>query len=144
MPYMQLPQIDDRKSEKMAVLLTAENMGGLLLVAGPVYLATSGWNFLPRIVAILLAAVLGVVLTMPLGGMALYARLGWALRGMLYQATSSTDLLPSDLPGAAQRTQRGVVLPVDGVARIVQRDDLAVLLTSPPRPQPLHSEEGAV
>jgi hypothetical protein len=130
MSYVQLPQIDDRKSEKMAVLLTAENMAGLLLVAGPVYLATTGWGFLPRIVALVLAAVVGVTLTLSVGGMPLYARLLWQLRGVIWQHVQGGDIHPEALPGAVQRSERGVVLPVQGVARVVHR--------VPPQPPQSH------
>jgi hypothetical protein len=119
--YVQLPQIDDRKSEKLAVLLSAENMGGLLLCAGPAYLLTTGWDFLPRIVLLVVAALLGVALTVRVGGMALYARLLWQLRGVVWLYLKGEDVLPEHLAGAARREQRGVVLPVRGVARLTRR-----------------------
>jgi hypothetical protein len=121
MPYTQLPQIDDRKSEKMAVLLTVENMAGLLAIAVPTYLATASWDAIPRILALMAAAVLGVALTVPVGGLALYARLLWRLRGWVWLQLHGADIQPDQLPGAARRAQRGVVLPAQGVARVVRR-----------------------
>jgi hypothetical protein len=136
MPYVQLPQIDDRKSEKMAVLLTAQNMAGLLCCAGPIYLATTSWGFVPRIAALILAAVVGVALTIPVGGMALYARLLWRLRGLVWLRLQADTVRPEQLPGAVHRVEHSVVLPRHGVARVVQRSHTRVSSHSSISPRP--------
>jgi hypothetical protein len=143
-PYTQLPQIDDRKSEKMAVLLSAENMAGLLALAVPAYLATTSWAMLPRLVLLLLAAGLGVALTVPVGGLALYRRLLWRLRGALWLFLRGEDIRPEQLPGAARRTRRSVVLPAHGVARVVRRTS-AVPMSPPARvSRPPHRSRAAL
>jgi hypothetical protein len=142
-PYTQLPQIDDRKSEKMAVLLTAENMAGLLALAVPVYLATTSWAMLPRLVVLLLAATGGVALTVPVGGLALYRRLLWRLRGALWLLLRGEDIRPEQLPGAARRPQRSVVLPAHGVARIVRRTTATAVVTPACASRPQHPSRAA-
>lgn len=127
MPYQQLPQIDDRKSEKLAVFLTVENMLGLAAIGGPVYLLSSGWPLLIRAAALLLAAVVGVALTVPVAGMPLYMHAYWLLRGLIWRQFVGDDLTPDQLAGAVPTQRRSVALPVGGVARTI----------TPSMPQPL-------
>jgi hypothetical protein len=121
MPYTHIPQIGDRRNEKMAVFLTAENVAGLLCFAGPVYILSAGWPLLPRMIALIVAAVLGVGLTIPVAGMPLYVRLLWYVRGLLWQWRYGSDVRPEHLEGASRRHTRTVILPASGLARSGRR-----------------------
>lgn len=119
MAYQQLEEIRSRKREKVALFLTAENMGGLLLATLPVYLATAQFqSFVLRVVLLVMAAVLGVAVTLEYGGLALYERILWRIRGFMRVQTAGSVLTPeqfSPVP-AAPHVQ---LLPVDGLVRVV-------------------------
>jgi hypothetical protein len=131
MPYQQLPQINDRKSEKLAVFLTVENMVGLALVAGPVFLISDAWPLLLRALAILVAAIVGVTLTVPISGLPLYMQTYWLLRGLVYTRFGDGDITPAQLAGAVSGSERRVALPLDGLAR-PQKDATSIVPSSTP------------
>ena len=83
MAYEQLEEIRGRKGEKIVLFLTVENLVGVVCLALPVYLATTSAPFLVRLVLLALAGVLGYVATVEIGGLALYARVSWLVRGWL-------------------------------------------------------------
>lgn len=101
MPYHHIEELRNRKHEKIALWLTAENVAGLVAVALPVYLITAGVEpFWLRMLAVILAAVLGVAVTLDVGGMALYERVLWLVRGRLRRLAQGGAVQPDHLAGA--------------------------------------------
>lgn len=121
MPYQHIEQITERKGEKIALFLTAENAAGLMLAALPVYLITGGLPFWLRAVALGLAAILGVVATLDIGGLALYERVVWRVRGLIRQRVSGRTVRPEQLAGATPATRRERALRAGGPIQIVRR-----------------------
>ncbi len=114
MAYEQLEEIRSRKREKVAMFLTAENMGGLLMATLPVYIATAQFqSFFLRMVLLVLAAVLGVVITFEIGGLALYERLLWRLRGLMRVQTAGALINPDQF-SVVPSTTYVEALPADG------------------------------
>jgi hypothetical protein len=117
MAYQQLEELTSRKREKVALLLTAEHMAGILAVAVPVYAGTSGTSFWLRAVLLLLAAVLGLLVTSDLNGMAAYERALWWLRGRVRRLLIGRVVDPLEF-AAARSVHHGRALPVgQGVRR---------------------------
>lgn len=121
MPYQHIEQITERKGEKIALFLTAENAAGLMLATLPVYLVTGGLPFWLRAVALGLAALLGVVATLDIGGLALYERVVWRARGLIRQRVSGRTVRPEQLAGATPATRRERALRAGGPIQIVRR-----------------------
>lgn len=119
MTYQQLEEIRSRKREKVALFLTAENMGGLLIATLPVYIATAQFqSFALRSVLLIMAAVFGVAVTLEVAGLPMYERVLWRVRGLMRVRMSGAVLTPdqfSPTPVAAPVQ----ILPVDGPIRIV-------------------------
>jgi hypothetical protein len=100
MPYHHIEELRSRKNEKIALWLTAENFAGLVLVGLPIYIATSGVEpFWLRMLAIIVGACLGVAVTLDVGGMALYERGLWLVRGRLRRLVRGRRVGPSQLAG---------------------------------------------
>lgn len=118
MSYHHIEQITERKGEKIALFLTAENAAGMMLVALPVYLISSGMPFWLRLIALATAAALGVVATLDVGGMALYERVIWRARGLIRRRLLGRRITPEMLAGAARPARRERVLRAGGPIRI--------------------------
>lgn len=118
MSYEQLEEIGGRKQEKIFLFLTIENLGGLLCLGLPVYIATGSWPFFGRMLVVAIAATAGVGCTLDIGGMALYARMMWQLRGLIRRASGGGGRIsPDQLAGQ----------------RVVVRDDRALRANGPIR-----------
>ena len=115
MPYPQLEELTSRRREKVALFLTAENMAGLLAIGLPAYIATTGTTFWLRILILLAAAVLGVVITSEINGMACYERVLWWVRGRLRQLAGGA-LRPAEFT-AAPVVQGDRAMPLGGPIR---------------------------
>ena len=118
MPYEQLEDIRSRKQEKVAVFLTAQHVGGLLCVTVPVYIATLQFSFVLRTLLLITAAILGICLTLEIGGLACYERLLWRVRGAVRVHTTTPVLSPEQFTGVpAVHIERA--LPAGGPIRVV-------------------------
>jgi hypothetical protein len=121
MPYQHIEQITERKGEKIALFLTAENAAGLMLAALPVYLISSSLPFWLRMIAMAGAALLGIVATLDVGGLALYERVVWRVRGLIRQRVMGRRVTPEQLAGAAIATRRERALRAGGPVQIVRQ-----------------------
>ncbi|NCC30934.1 MAG: hypothetical protein EOM24_02795, partial [Chloroflexia bacterium] len=117
MPYDQLEEIQNRRSEKIAMFLTLENAVGLILIAVPVYLLSYGFPGVLRISIVLLAALLGIGLTIDINGLPPYTRLLWAGRGWLERRLNGDRITPNHLPGTASSAPPDRPLPRGGPIR---------------------------
>jgi hypothetical protein len=118
MPYQQLEEIQTRKGEKIALFLTIENAMGLMLAAFPAYLISITMPFVLRILIVGAAALLGVLATLDIGGMAFYERLAWRVRGYLRQQLASATITPEQLAGGTPMVRRDRPLPVGGPVQL--------------------------
>ena len=127
MAYFHIEQIHERKGEKVAFMLTAENMAGLVVGVLPLYLLTGSLPFWLRAILLGLAGVLGVVATLDMGGLTPIERGIWMVRGVIRLRFQGSRLTPEQLPGAAplRREERALrangpiqVLPTRAVATI--------------------------
>ncbi len=100
--YQHIEELRSRRHEKVALLLTVENFAGLLFVAFPVYLSTTGLEpYWLRMLVTIIAGVVGIGVTLDLGGLALYERLIWQIRGLIRRGLQGDRIRPPDLPGTA-------------------------------------------
>jgi hypothetical protein len=90
----------------------------MMLAALPVYLVSGGMPFWLRMIALATAAALGVVATLDIGGMALYERLIWRMRGLIRRRLMGRRITPAHLAGAARPARRERVLRAGGPIRI--------------------------
>lgn len=118
MPYQQLEEIQSRKGEKIALFLTIENAMGLILAAFPAYVISITMPFVLRILIVGAAALLGMLATLDIGGMAFYERLAWRVRGYLRQQLASAIITPEQLAGGTPMVQRDRPLPVGGPVQL--------------------------
>jgi hypothetical protein len=124
MAYEQLEEIRSRKHEKVALFLTAQNMAGLIIVALPIYIATHQLSSVVlRTVLLILAATLGVSVTLDVAGLPLYERLLWRLRGAIRRRTGDGVVAPATFSGAPLN-QGDRAVPLHGPIRIVHSDDV--------------------
>jgi hypothetical protein len=138
MPYQHIEEIQSRRSEKIALFLTVENAAGLIIAALPAYLISAGMPFLLRILLVGAAALLGVAMTLDVGGLAFYERLMWRMRGNLRRRVGSQVLTPDALVGAvAIRHDRP--LRVGGPIQ-VRRERRPLPLRVAPQPRPRQSD----
>lgn len=117
MPYEHIEEIQSRKGEKIAMFLTLENATGLILGAFPAYLITAAMPFVLRIAIVLAAALLGVIITLDMGGMAGYERLVWLVRGAIRRRVGARTIMPEQLAGAVT-VRWGRPLPVGGPVQL--------------------------
>jgi hypothetical protein len=117
MPYEQLEEIQSRRGEKIAMFLTLENAVGLILVAFPAYIVSAGMPFVLRVLIVLTAAALGVLATIEVNGMTAYARLLWAVRGIIRRRIQGERITPAQLIGAPTLAQADRPLPRGGPIR---------------------------
>ena len=120
MPYPQLEELTSRKREKVALFLTAENMAGLLAVGLPAYIGTLHTTFWLRSLILLAAAVLGVLLTTDVNGMACYERALWWMRGRLRRQVTGRVIRPAEFL-AAPVMEGDRAVPVGGPVRRAKR-----------------------
>src|SRR3712207_4848412 len=118
MPYEQLEEVRSRKQEKVALFLTAHYMAGMLCAVMPIYIATLTFPFLLRALILVTAAILGLSLTLELGGLPVYERLLWRVRGAVRIRTSSRTLTPEQFTGVPV-VQVERALPANGPIRVV-------------------------
>ena len=116
MPYPQLEELTSRKREKVALFLTAENMAGLLAVGLPAYIGTLETTFSLRILILIAAAVLGVMITSDINGMAFYERVLWWVRGRLRRQVTGGVLRPAEFT-AVPVVQGDRAVPLGGPVR---------------------------
>ena len=116
MAYAQLEELTSRKREKVALFFTAEHVAGVLAVGLPAYLGTLGTTFWLRLVILLAAAVLGVLITSDMAGMAGYERGLWWVRGRLRRRLTGGMLRPAEFT-AAPAVQGDRAVPLGGPIR---------------------------
>ena len=135
MPVSQIEEIKNRSDEKIALFLTAENGMGLLGGALPTYILTQALPFLLHVLLILVAAGLGVALTVRVGGLALYERGFWQVRGWLRRRLRGGRITPEQLIGGRTVVQADRALLVRGpIAPVVRhRQQQAVAVQRPLR-----------
>jgi hypothetical protein len=117
MPYDHLEEIQSRKGEKIAMFLTLENAFGLILLAFPAYLISAGMPFVLRVLIVVAAAALGVAATLDLGGLTLYERVIWSVRGAFRRRLQGDRITPAQLVGAAVVAHADRPLPRGGPVR---------------------------
>lgn len=132
MAYPQLEELTSRKREKVALFFTAEHMAGMLAVGLPAYVATLGTTFWLRALVLVLAAVVGVLLTSDIGGMAAYERAAWWLRGRLRRAIAGKTLEPLEFATTSVE-QHGRAVPL---GRAIRRKRAARATAAPTTAQP--------
>jgi hypothetical protein len=119
MPYFQIEQIHERKGEKVALMLTAENMAGLVIGVLPLYLISGGWSFWLRATVMVLGGVLGVLATLDIGGLTPAERVIWLVRGFIRLRIYGNRITPEQLPGAAPAHREPRVLRANGPVRVL-------------------------
>jgi hypothetical protein len=108
--YRHLENFSDQRSQKVARFLTLEMLVGVFVVVGPVFFVTQHTPPLLRALAVLLAIALGVLVTVDIGGLPLYARVLWRVRGQVRGLMTGTILHPETLAldAAVVRATRAV------------------------------------
>lgn len=149
MPYRMLEEFQSRRKEKVAAFLTFENIVGLILVTFPFFVGSAGLPLLIRAPLVLGAALFGVFVTLDIGGLPLYEKLLWRVRGLIRMRTRGDLITPEDLTGAARSDDQDRPLAVDGPIQIVTRDRrqrslrfVETPLLALPARQPAQPEEG--
>ncbi|NCC32042.1 MAG: hypothetical protein EOM24_08470 [Chloroflexia bacterium] len=120
MPYRMLEELHNRRKEKVAVLLTFEHLVGIILVVLPCVVVSAGLPLLVRAPLIIGAALLGLALTLDVGGMAIYEHLLWQLRGQLRMRMHGRIITPEMLTGTVPNERGERPLAVDGPVQIVR------------------------
>jgi hypothetical protein len=120
--YRQIEELRERKGEKMVAFLTMENTMGA--GAGGITLFILGAAFDDLIKWLLTGSglLIGLILTLDWGGVALYQRLLWIGRGLLRQWLHGGSISPDTLAGTTVVTHREPALRVGGPIEIVTRD----------------------
>ena len=121
MAYEQLEEIRGRKGEKILLFLTVENLVGVVCLALPLYLATSAAPFLVRLVLLALASTLGYLVTIEIGGLALYERVVWTGRGWLRRRVLDGHLSPEQLSTGGSTVRADRALRVGGAIAAATR-----------------------
>ena len=135
MPYPQLEELTSRRREKVALFLTAENMAGLFAIGLPAYIATLHTALILRILILIAAAVLGVVLTSDIDGMACWERAVCWARGQARRRVLGAVIRPAEFT-TVPVVPDDRALPLGGPLRRVKG--------SPPGPASLPGRVGAV
>jgi hypothetical protein len=116
--YQHIEEIQGRKGEKIALFLTLENALGLVLSAFPAYLVTAAAPAAVRIAAVIVAALLGIGVTLDVGGMAGYERIAWRVRGALRLRVQPVAIRPEQLTGSSLAIRYDRPLMVGGPVQI--------------------------
>lgn len=93
-----IEQLRSRRGEKVAPFVTAENVVGMSVLAGPFFVMNE-LPILARIVLIVFGATLGYLITQESRGMMLCERVLWRIRGEFRLLLRGRTLAPSDLSG---------------------------------------------
>lgn len=113
MPYIPIKNLS-RRGEKVAPFLSVQNITGMVVVAGPIWLLTLAAPDLLRFGLVVSAALLGYLVTLDLRGMSLAERLLWRARGQIRSAVRGRTIAPADLPGMASTQVHILATPRDG------------------------------
>ena len=97
MPYDQIEELQSRRNEKVILFLTFEAVIAALAGGGLAYLVTGALPSILRLVVCLAVAGAGVALTVELGGLPLYQRLLWWLRGTVRELRQGRVIDPDSL-----------------------------------------------
>jgi hypothetical protein len=124
MSYRMLEELQSRRKEKVATLLTFENIVGLILVGFPVFAGSAGLPFLLRVPLVAGAALLGVALTLETRGLPVYERLLWRGRGLIRAQAAGGVVRPEQL-SAARAAVPARAIPVGGPVRVAHRPGAA-------------------
>jgi hypothetical protein len=116
-PYEHIENIRDSGDEKIALLLSLNNMIGILALGLPTYLVTATLDGLLRIALLLAAGTLGFLLTLDAGGMTVASRVLWHLRGRARLALQGDRIDPSALPITVRPSTRLRVLALASPVR---------------------------
>ncbi len=107
MPYDQLEEIGARRHEKVALYLTFENAVGLIAGVVPAYVLLAQSGGVLRIILTVLGGIAGVIMTLDVAGMPIYACLLWHIRGVIRIRTRPTLITPADLTGTPVQVATG-------------------------------------
>ena len=119
MPYPQLEELTSRRREKVALFLTAENMAGLFAIDLPAYIATLHTALILRVLILIAAAVLGVMLTSDIHGMAFWERAVCWARGQARRRVLGAVIRPAEFT-AVPVVPGDRALPLGGPLRRVK------------------------
>jgi len=121
-PYRQIEEIRDRKGEKMMLFLTMENVvgGGAFALVFFMLSAMLGIGGLLRWVVLVIGILMGIIITFDVGGLALYDRAIWWLRGQMRRRVAGERISPEMLAGTGDTGQRERAMRVGGPIRIVR------------------------
>src|SRR3712207_6474153 len=97
MPYDQIEELQSRRNEKVILFLTFEAVIAALAGGGLAYLVTGALPSILRLVVCLLVAGAGVALTIEMGGLPLYQRVLWWLRGSVRELREGRIIHPDAL-----------------------------------------------
>jgi hypothetical protein len=97
MPYDQIEELQSRRNEKVILFLTFEAVIAALAGGGLAYLVTGALPSILRLVVCLVVAGVGVGLTVEMGGLPLYQRILWWLRGALRELREGRTIHPDAL-----------------------------------------------
>lgn len=117
MPYQTIERLLSRRGEKVALMLTVENVAGIAALGGPVFMLAEGQPILLRAAAVLAAAVLGVLVTVETRGMIFYERVVWRARGQVRLLLKGRTVAPDDLPGTSAIARGHRAVARDGIVR---------------------------
>jgi len=122
MSYRMLEELQNRRKEKVAVFLTFENIVGVMVVFFPVFAGSATLPLLVRGPLCVLAALLGVALTLDVHGLALYEQFLWRVRGALRLRMQGSIITPEDLAGVIPPDAPEHPLAVGGPIQAIQRE----------------------
>ena len=94
MPYEQIEELASRRNEKVVLFLTFEAVIAALAGGGVAYLLTGGLPSLVRMLVCLIVAGAAVALTVEIGGLPLYQRVVWWLRGTVRELREGREITP--------------------------------------------------
>jgi hypothetical protein len=87
----------------------------------PIYIVTSAMPFVLRVVLMGMAAALGLILTLDISGLPLYARLLWRGRGLLRMRINGRRIVPEQFVGAAAVRPERAIRATGAVRMLVRR-----------------------
>jgi hypothetical protein len=111
--------ITQRKSSKVALFLTFEQAAGFVLGALPAFILTRGMAWWLQVLIVLVAAGLGLGMTVEIQGLAFYERMLWLVRGLIATRLHGDHMTPADLIGARPIGQREPARAVSGRVQVL-------------------------